>query len=169
MKKRTKTEKASADVANGMDQDRPSLQEILFLQALNSSYRLLVNYGAARHIKELDITMAQAYMLLFLAYHPDMTLEEISKELLLAKSAIHLTLHQLVKGGYLEKVPDLHDRRMYHFKMLEKGSVLLPVFYKMMRDMNSRALSVLTDKEKATFLSLLDKVNQQIKKEYKDK
>ncbi|MBR4370486.1 MAG: winged helix-turn-helix transcriptional regulator, partial [Victivallales bacterium] len=83
--------------------------------------------------------------------------------------AIHLTLHQLVKGGYLEKVPDLHDKRMFHFKMLEKGSVLLPVFYKMMRDMNNRALSVLTDKEKATFLSLLDKVNQQIKKEYKDK
>lgn len=164
MKKRSQPKNTTVD----MDNERPSLQEILFLKALNSSYRLLFNCGA-RLIKELDVTMAQAYMLLFLAYHPDMTLEEISKELLLAKSAIHLTLHQLVKGGYLEKVPDLHDKRMYHFKMLEKGSVLLPVFYKMMRDMNNRALSVLTDKEKATFLSLLDKVNQQIKKEYKDK
>ena len=164
MKKRSQPKNTAVD----MDNERPSLQEILFLKALNSSYRLLFNYGA-RLIKELDVTMAQAYMLLFLAYHPDMTLEEISKELLLAKSAIHLTLHQLVKGGYLEKVPDLHDKRMFHFKMLEKGSVLLPVFYKMMRDMNNRALSVLTDKEKATFLSLLDKVNQQIKEEYKDK
>ena len=164
MKKRNQPKNTTVD----MDHERPSLQEILFLKALNSSYRLLFNYGA-RLIKELDVTMAQAYMLLFLAYHPDMTLEEISKELLLAKSAIHLTLHQLVKGGYLEKVPDLHDKRMFHFKMLEKGSVLLPVFYKMMRDMNNRALSVLTDKEKATFLSLLDKVNQQIKEEYKDK
>ena len=104
MKKRNQPKNATVD----MNQDRPSLQEILFLKALNSSYRLLVNYGA-RCIKGLDVTMAQAYMLLFLAYHPDMTLEEISKELLLAKSAIHLTLHQLVKGGYLEKVPDLHD------------------------------------------------------------
>ena len=164
MKKRNQTKKTSVD----MDEERPSLQEILFLQALNSSYRLLVNYGA-RRIKELDITMAQAYMLVFLAFHPDMTLEEISKELLLAKSAIHLTLHQLVNGGYLEKVPDLNDRRMYHFKMLEKASVLLPVFYKMMRDMNNRALSVLTAEEQKTFLSLLDKVNQKIKAEYKDK
>ena len=164
MKKRNQTKNATVD----MNQDRPSLQEILFLKALNSSYRLLVNYGA-RCIKGLDVTMAQAYMLLFLAYHPDMTLEEISKELLLAKSAIHLTLHQLVKGGYLEKVPDLHDKRMFHFKMLDKGSALLPIFYKTIRDMNNRALSVLTDAEQKTFLSLLDKVNQQIKAEYKDK
>ncbi|MBR5079500.1 MAG: winged helix-turn-helix transcriptional regulator [Victivallales bacterium] len=164
MKKRNQTKNTTADI----NQERPSLQEILFLKALNSSYRLLVNYGA-RRIKELDVTMAQAYMLLFLAYHPDMTLEEISKELLLAKSAIHLTLHQLVKGGYLEKVPDLHDKRMFHFKMLEKGFALLPIFYKTIRDMNNRALSVLTDDEQKTFLSLLDKVNQQIKAEYKDK
>ena len=58
---------------------------------------------------------------------------------------------------------------MFHFKMLEKGSALLPIFYKTIRDMNNRALSVLTDAEQKTFLSLLDKVNQQIKAEYKDK
>ena len=75
------------------DMDRPSIEELQFLQALNSSYRLLLNYGA-RRIKEMEITMAQAYMLVFLGLHPDMTLEDISKELLLAKSAIHLTLHQ---------------------------------------------------------------------------
>ena len=36
-----------------MDNERPSLQEILFLKALNSSYRLLFNCGA-RLIKETD-------------------------------------------------------------------------------------------------------------------
>ena len=92
------------------DMDRPSIEELQFLQALNSSCRLLLNYGA-RRIKEMEITMAQAYMLVFLGLHPDMTLEDISKELLLAKSAIHLTLHQLVKGGYLEKVPVPHEDR----------------------------------------------------------
>ena len=65
MKKRSQPKNTTVD----MDNERPSLQEILFLKALNSSYRLLFNYGA-RLIKELDVTMAQAYMLLFLAYHP---------------------------------------------------------------------------------------------------
>ena len=92
------------------DLNRPSIEELQFLQALNSSYRLLLNYGA-RRIKEMEITMAQAYMLVFLGLHPDMTLEDISKELLLAKSAIHLTLRQLVAGGYIERVPVPHDRR----------------------------------------------------------
>ena len=150
-----------------IDTERPSIDELQFLQALNSSYRLLHNYGA-RRIKEMEITMAQAYMLVFLGLHPEMTLEDISKELLLAKSAIHLTLHQLVKGGYLEKVPVPHDRRMYHFKLLDKATALLPVFYGLLRDINTRALSLLSDDERKTFLSLLGRVNQKIKTEYKD-
>ena len=150
------------------DLNRPSIEELQFLQALNSSYRLLLNYGA-RRIKEMEITMAQAYMLVFLGLHPDMTLEDISKELLLAKSAIHLTLHQLVEGGYLEKVPVPHDRRMYHFKLWDKATALLPIFYSLMRDINKRALSVLSDDERKVFLNLLGRVNQKIKTEYKDK
>ena len=149
------------------DMDRPSIEELQFLQALNSSYRLLLNYGA-RCIKEREITITQAYMLVFLGLHPGMTLEDISKELLLAKSAIHLTLRQLVAGGYLERVPVPHDKRMYHFKLLDKATALLPVFYGLMRDINTRALSVLSDDERKTFLSLLGRVNQKIKTEYKD-
>ena len=45
---------------------------------------------------------------------------------------------------------------------------LLPVFYSLMRDINKRALSVLSDDERKTFLSLLGRVNQKIKTEYKD-
>ena len=75
----------------------------------------------------------------------------------------------LVEGGYLEKVPVPHDRRMYHFKLLDKATALLPVFYSLMRDINKRALSVLSDDERKVFLNLLGRVNQKIKTEYKDK
>lgn len=142
--------------------------KVYFLQHLERSYRMLLNYGA-RQIKELDITLAQLMLLGHLAYLPDASQETLSKSLYLAKSAISLTVRQLIDKGYLERIPDSNDKRTSHLIMSTKGRELLPRIYELVEDIETRALSTLTEYEKIVFLGLLEKVETQILDDLCDK
>ncbi len=135
--------------------------ELDFLRNLNTAYRLLTNY-ATRRIKHLGLTLAQALMLHFLSHCTDDSLENIAKELHMAKSAARQTLHQLLDAGYLVRLPDAHDHRRHHFVLQEKSSHLLPSLVKLGDNIVHQSLSSLTEYERITLSGLLEKMKQNI-------
>ncbi len=147
--------------------NRISNPEYLLLRNLDVSHRLISNH-AMRVLKSNGVTIAQAQVILMISELENPSQESIACALHIARTAIRLTLHQLVDGGYVNRMPDISDKRIHRLELTDKGNSMIPVFDELVRESNQRALSCLTQYEKIVFLGLLQKVQDCCLSEFLD-
>ncbi|MDD3154680.1 MAG: MarR family transcriptional regulator [Victivallaceae bacterium] len=131
--------------------------EYMMLRNLEVPSRLMAN-RATQRLKELGVTKAQAQVLFMIHELEQPSQENIANELHVARTAIRLTLQQLLKDGYAERVPDQSDKRIHRLHLTAKGLALLPPIDRMMAENNQQVLAGLAEYEKIVFLGLLQKV-----------
>lgn len=89
-----------------------------------------------------------------------MPLNEIAKRIGRDKSTVTLLVNKLVGLGYVEKVRDLQDKRVTFVQLTEQGYDLKPQFDHISAKVYETAYRGFSQEEKAQFLSLLKRVNQ---------
>lgn len=134
---------------------------------LDVSHRMMTNW-IARKLSPHGVTIAQAQIIAVLYQYENISQEELSKHLHIARTAVRQTLQQLLEKGYVTKAPSLADKRIHYFSLTEKSRNLLPLFEELIAEINHRALGTLTEYERITFCGLLQKIRMICVEEFKN-
>jgi DNA-binding MarR family transcriptional regulator len=98
--------------------------------------------------------------ILFQLYtHQSLTMHELSKRVDRDKSTVTVLVGKLVKFGYVKKVQDPLDARIYRVSMTPKGEALRPVFEEISMLLLSAIYTDFSADEKAQLIGLLKKIN----------
>lgn len=90
------------------------------------------------------------------------TVRDIREALSITSSAATQLVNQLVKGGYVEKRPDPHDRRSQHISLSPKAHALMASMKAAMLVQITDVLSALSEQEFKTFARLHKKITRAI-------
>lgn len=106
-----------------------------------------VTFGEAQWFRSVLVTIAK---------NPNITVNEIARQVDGPKSRVSVLVSTLAEQGVLRREPDSHDRRLVHVSLTEQGRRWL----QRMRDQYHRAfaqvLSPLGDEDRATVVSGLE-------------
>lgn len=92
----------------------------------------------------------------------DTTVRDIRETLSITSSAATQLVNQLVKGGYVEKRPDPHDRRSQHISLSPKAHTVMSSMKAAMLAQITDVFSVLPESEFETFAELHRKITRAI-------
>lgn len=67
------------------------------------------------------VTLSQCHTLDLLSKKGDLTMNELSRQMGLAKSTITRIVSNMVRGGWIEQVRDEKDRRLVKVRLTQKG------------------------------------------------
>lgn len=149
-----------------MQQEQPKTWTMVRNLALSS--RLLIN-SATRELRLLEITGTQAQVFSIIASCENSSQESIAKELQIARTAVGLSLKQLIDAGFVSRTADENDKRIHRLGLTQKGEALFPKLNALILRKNEQALAALTEYERIVFLGLLQKVSDQCEAEFGDK
>lgn len=149
-----------------MQQKQPMSWNMVRNLALSS--RLFIN-SSTRELKPLKITGTQAQVLTIIASCENSSQESIAKELQIARTAVSLSLKQLIDAGLVSRTADKNDKRIHRLGLTQKGKALFPKLNALILRKNEQALASLTEYERIVFLGLLQKVSDQCEAEFGDK
>ncbi|MCP1143849.1 MarR family winged helix-turn-helix transcriptional regulator [Lysinibacillus endophyticus] len=104
------------------------------------------------------------FAVLELLYHKGrQPLQQIGNKILLASGSITYVIDKLEKRGYLNRVSCPSDRRVTFAEITEEGSKFMSTLFPEHEQNLHELLSVLTDEEKETAITLLKKLGLSIK------
>ena len=125
-----------------------------------------------RHFSELlsrtGLSMREIHVVLFLANHPGQdTARDVVELRGLPKSQVSQAVEILVGRGFLQRRPDREDRRVIHLAITEAGAPLAREAQDIQADCWQRIFSGLTEAERHTLDTLLDRVFATMEQELK--
>lgn len=103
---------------------------------------------------------SQKRILIVLLEEGTITQERLTKQLGIRPGSASEALAKLEKSGLIERVESLKDRRTADILLTDQGRMLAEEAVKQRRRRHKEMFSCLTDEEKDTLLSLLEKVNE---------
>jgi len=96
-----------------------------------------------------------------LYYKGPQPIQQIGAKLLLQSGNVTYVIDKLEERGFLQRRPCSYDRRVIHAELTPQGEALMQEVYPKYLDRIHRALSGLTDEDKAQMITLLKKMGQQ--------
>ena len=100
-----------------------------------------------RHLKPLNVTRSQWWVLAYLSRKDGMTQSELAQELDLGKVAVGGLIDRLEKNGLVRRDPDPTDRRVNRLFLEPQGRHLLSSLRKANHEFNVRILAGLGDEQ----------------------
>lgn len=137
----------------------------VIMQTARVSYLLGKNYykKVVKTILELD----EYTILSFLVSDPLMSQSDLSKAMYKGKAHIGKILNEMETKGYIKRVVGTSDNMMKKFtEITDLGSELYENTHETFRKLADEVLSIFTDEELETFLSLLDRYKDKITSTY---
>ncbi|MDR3570763.1 MAG: MarR family winged helix-turn-helix transcriptional regulator [Candidatus Pacebacteria bacterium] len=113
-----------------------------------------------RIAEEYDLSVMQLYTVLFLEDHVQVPMHSISTILSCDPSNVTGIVDKLVGASYLERAENPTDRRVKTIMLTEKGLALREEIVTRIESSNALQLSNLSEHEKATLNTLLQKIAQ---------
>ena len=114
------------------------------------------------------LALREVQVLLFLANHPGQdTARDVVELRGLPKSQVSQAVEILVGRGFLQRRPDREDRRVIHLAITEAGAPLAREAQDIQADCWQRIFSGLTEAERHTLDTLLDRVFSTMEQELK--
>lgn len=101
---------------------------------------------------------SQAELLAVIAREEPVQLKDLAKHMQLTPGAITQLVEPLEQRGFIRREPSLTDRRIITVVMTEAGFHTMSAFRKQHGDMMKHVVSVLTDEEIKTMLSIQGKM-----------
>lgn len=93
-----------------------------------------------------------------------MKMNEISKQVSKDKSTITVLVNKLIERDYLVKEKSKLDKRVAYISLTEKSMKLENLFREISDEVRSVAYEGFTESEKETFISLLNRINENFDK-----
>jgi DNA-binding MarR family transcriptional regulator len=87
------------------------------LSHLTLTFLQLERFGKCCH----GVTLSQCHTLDLLSKRGDLTMNELSKQMGLAKSTMTRIVNNMVRGGWIERVRDQGDRRLVNVRLTQQG------------------------------------------------
>lgn len=127
---------------------------------------VLMNLQIARaneKLKLIDLTYAQANVLLQLRVAISLSQDDLCKRLLLDKARVSRLVKQLEEKGYINKNVSTTDRRIFEISISDKGMMTIEDILAMLDECNEYILKGLSEKEVNQLIKTLDKLVENVK------
>ncbi|MEG0283985.1 MAG: MarR family transcriptional regulator [Erysipelotrichales bacterium] len=108
--------------------------------------------------KEHNLTFSQFAVLEALYSKGDLSVGEVRDLILSSMGTISLIVDNLVKLGYIERLPDKNDRRKSILHLSDEGYKVIEEVVPINKDKIINHISVLDDKEKENLLYIMKKL-----------
>lgn len=89
---------------------------------------------------------------------PGISQDEISERVIVNKSNTTRTLSRLEEDGYIKRVTNESDKRIFNVELTDKGKEIIPEITTINKELEDYLFSDFTQEEKEQFNYLLDKV-----------
>ena len=111
--------------------------------------------------KKLDGKGPERYFYTLIVIHDKderITQQELADYFKIDKASMVRVLDYLSKGGFIKRKVDPNDRRQHFLHLTPKAKAFIPVMQDAIKELNEMALNGMSEKEKKTFYSMLEKV-----------
>lgn len=127
---------------------------------------ILMNHQIARaneKLKSIDLTYAQANVLLQLKVAISLSQDDLCKRLLLDKARVSRLVKQLEEKDYINKNISTIDRRIFEISITDKGMMTIEDILEMLDECNEFILKGLSENEVNQLIRTLDKLVENVK------
>lgn len=109
----------------------------------------------AAQLRPLNLTPAQAEILLVLAERAPLTLAEVGRLIVCENNSPSRIVDTLVKRGLVDREPGQVDRRVVYLRLTPRGETLLPDLQRIDAMIDAAASNGLSPQEKAFMIEVL--------------
>lgn len=113
-----------------------------------------------KNLKLHGLNLGQFAIIMTLFEGDNITQTQIGKSVLMPAYATTRNLDVLEKSGYLKRFKSETSRRSFCIRLTEKGKLLAPVLFPIVKSVNKKRLASLSNKEEALLKQLLIKILQ---------
>lgn len=113
---------------------------------------------AALKQSDLDLTSDQHLIMRYIDKKGPCTSSQLAEVFYVNKSAVTAIINRLTAKGYMERMQDEHDRRVYHLQLTTRGKKVLHKGEEHIQKVVGTYLSCLNDEEVTTFLRTFKKL-----------
>lgn len=127
---------------------------------------ILMNHQIVRaneRLKSIDLTYAQANVLLQLKVAISLSQDDLCKRLLLDKARVSRLVKQLEEKDYINKNISTTDRRIFEISITDKGMMTIEDILEMLDECNEFILNGLSENEVNQLIITLDKLVENVK------
>lgn len=127
---------------------------------------ILMNHQIAHaneRLKSIDLTYAQANVLLQLKVAISLSQDDLCKRLLLDKARVSRLVKQLEEKDYINKNISTTDRRIFEISITDKGMMTIEDILEMLDECNEFILNGLSENEVNQLIITLDKLVENVK------
>ena len=137
-----------------MPQNKSEL--LTFMHLGSRAFERLVDETAAKW----QLSTSEIEILLFLDQMPHLdTARDVALHCGMSKASVSGNVLKLATRGLLTVDVDLKDRRFQHLTLTEQVAPIIADTRRLLQNFDAQLLSVLSEKDRQQFLSLLSKVN----------
>lgn len=127
---------------------------------------ILMNHQIAHaneRLKSIDLTYAQANVLLQLKVAISLSQDDLCKRLLLDKARVSRLVKQLEEKDYINKNISTTDRRIFEISISDKGMMAIEDILEMLDECNEYILKGLSENEVNQLIMTLDKLVENVR------
>ncbi|HUW64548.1 MAG TPA: MarR family transcriptional regulator [Spirochaetia bacterium] len=127
----------------------------------------LIGKGLHRNIwdrESLPVTRPQLGALWMVNQEPDLTVSELARRFMMAKSNVSGTVDRLCRQGLLEKKADDTDQRLVRLRVTEGGQKVLQAAWTLHLEAAQAALTALGDEQLASVAKSLEVLSEALNK-----
>lgn len=107
----------------------------------------------------LDITIAEAHMLVAIAHREHGTMGEVTEAVSLTNGTVTTMVKKLESKGYVARVRDGLDKRILRVALTEQGKRVHAVHGQFHHNLTKNVLNTISDDEKEMLLKTMEKIN----------
>lgn len=126
---------------------------------LGKAFRKLSRVTAEKVLK-YGITTTQFFLLIALYEEDGITITDLAKKVALDKATLTGLLDRLERDSFLERRPDLNDRRVIRIYLREPALKIKGRLQRLYTRINREFLSLFSEQERAVFESILSKIDR---------
>ncbi|MBF7016247.1 MarR family winged helix-turn-helix transcriptional regulator [Staphylococcus durrellii] len=140
-----------------MDRTKASLNSFVGLNRTLDYLEQIVR----EDIKQYGLNVTEFAVLELLYNKGDQPIQRIRQRVLIASSSISYVVDKLEEKGYVTRVKDLQDKRIYNATLTEEGRTLMAQIFPQHAQTLTSTFSVLSEKELESLQYILKKLSAQ--------
>lgn len=132
------------------------MQEKYFYPKLRTLF-FMVDQQISASLEDVELTCSQGHVMGFVTHQAEMPCpRDVEEAFGLSHPTVSGLLARLEKKGFLELIPDEHDRRCKRIRMLPKGREYMDRLHLTIRETEGRLVKDMSPEEQEAFARYLD-------------
>ena len=110
----------------------------------------------------LGLHLGQELLIVDIHQHPDTTQAELVARIGMEQPTIAKATTRMQRSGFIERIPDQHDRRVIRLRLTEQGQAVVEAILAAWADAEAAATNGLTQSESHQLIRLLGKIHNNL-------